>query len=64
MFGQKRDLISANFIREIAVLGHVVVSAQIGGLDDFVTYPNGDVGWAAAWDDMSTLQIVRVAACE
>jgi hypothetical protein len=44
--------------------GPVVVSAQIGGLDDFVTYPNGDIGWAAAWDDMSTLQIVWVAACE
>ena len=44
--------------------GPVVVGAQIGGLDDFATYPNGDVGWAAAWDDMSTLRIVRVAACE
>jgi hypothetical protein len=32
--------------------------------DTFVTYPNGDVGWAWAWGDTSQLKIVRVANCE
>ena len=43
--------------------GPVAISAQLGGLDDFATYPNGDVGWAFSEGD-STLQVARVAACE
>jgi hypothetical protein len=46
------------------VEGPVAVSAQAGGLDDFVTYPNGDVGWAYAWGELSSFQVVRVARCE
>jgi hypothetical protein len=44
--------------------GPVAVSVQAGGLDDFATYPNGAVGWAYAWGDLSSLQVIRVARCE
>jgi hypothetical protein len=44
--------------------GTVAVRAQAGGLDDFATYPNGDVGWAYAWGSMSELKVVRVAGCQ
>jgi len=44
--------------------GPVVVGARAGGRDDFAAYPSGDVGWAHAWDDLSTLQIMRLARCE
>ena len=41
-----------------------MVGARAGGREDFAAYPNGDVGWAFAWDDLSILQIMRVARCE
>ncbi|MBN1608900.1 MAG: hypothetical protein JW940_19895 [Polyangiaceae bacterium] len=44
--------------------GPVAITAQAGGLDDWATYPNGDVGWAYAWGDLSSLQIIRVMRCE
>lgn len=43
--------------------GPVAVSARVGALDDFATYPNGDVGWAYAWSDLSKLQVTRVTRC-
>lgn len=38
--------------------------ARIGGQDDFATFANGDAGWAAAWDDLAQLRVVRVANCK
>jgi hypothetical protein len=44
--------------------GPALTTAQAGGQDDFATYPNGDVGWAYAWGDLTYLQVVRVVRCQ
>jgi hypothetical protein len=46
------------------VEGPSQISAEAGGLDDFASYANGDVGWAFAADGASSLQVVRVTRCE
>lgn len=46
------------------VEGPVETATQIGGQDDFATFANGDAGFAAAWDDLGLLRVVRVARCE
>ena len=43
--------------------GPAAVTARIGALDDLVTYPNGDVGWAFAWSNLAQLQVMRVPRC-
>lgn len=43
--------------------GPVETEAQIAAKDDFMTMPDGDVAWAAAWGDDEELKIVRVDAC-
>lgn len=48
----------------VVVEGPAVTTARIGGQDDFATFANGDGGWAAAWEDLSQLRVVRVAACK
>jgi len=45
------------------VEGPAAVTARAGGQDDFATYPNGDVGWAFAWSNLSQLQVIRVTRC-
>ena len=47
-----------------ALEGPLASSAQFGARDDFINWPNGDVGWAYAWGDTTQLQIVRIAHCE
>ncbi len=37
-----------------------MVDVHAGPVNDFITYPNGDIGWAYAWDDMTQLKIVRI----
>lgn len=44
--------------------GPADVAAESGARNDFVTWPNGDAGWAYAWGDTSRLQVVRVSRCE
>lgn len=64
-WGEDTDLTLAMLDTSGNILeGPVAISAQAGGLDDFSTYPSGDVGWAFAGGDSSTLQITRVARCE
>lgn len=43
--------------------GPVTVPVRFAALDDFVTFSNGDAGWAYAWDDLSLLKVVRVIPC-
>jgi hypothetical protein len=44
--------------------GPVVIEAKVAAMDDMVTFPNGDVVWAYAWDDLSELKVMRVAWCD
>jgi hypothetical protein len=44
--------------------GPVAVNAEIDDYVDFVSYPNGDVVWAFSPGRSSSIDIVRVAACE
>ncbi len=37
-----------------------MVDVHAGPVNDFKIYPNGDIGWAYAWDDMNHLKIVRI----
>jgi hypothetical protein len=46
------------------VEGPAATTAKLGGQDDIVTFANGDVGWAAAWEDLTQLKIVRVLGCK
>jgi len=43
--------------------GPVAIDAPIAARDDFQTMPDGDVAWAAAWDEMSAVRVVRVDSC-
>ena len=43
--------------------GPVEVGAPIDVFQDFVSYPNGDVGWAWAANDSNELTVVRVQSC-
>ena len=36
------------------------VDVYAGPVNDFKLFPNGDIGWAYAWDSMSELKIVRI----
>lgn len=45
------------------VEGPVALDAPMAARDDMVPFPTGDVVWAHAWDEYSTLKIVRVQAC-
>ena len=44
--------------------GPVAVNAEIDDYVDFVSYPNGDVVWAFSPGRSSSIDIVRVSACE
>lgn len=44
--------------------GPVPVPVELAARDDLSTFPDGDVAWAHAWDDMTRLKVVRVRACE
>ena len=37
-----------------------MVDVHAGPVNDFKIYPNGDIGWAYAWDDITQLKIVRI----
>ena len=39
---------------------HEMVDVHAGPVNDFKTFPNGDIGWAYAWDNMTQLKIVRI----
>ena len=43
--------------------GPAAAPAKVAARDDFQTMADGSVAWATAWDDMSKLKVVRVAAC-
>jgi hypothetical protein len=43
--------------------GPAETTARVAPRDDFQTLPDGDVAWAAAWDNLSQLKVVRVDAC-
>ncbi|MCC7020385.1 MAG: hypothetical protein IT332_11545 [Ardenticatenales bacterium] len=45
------------------VEGPAGVDAQIDAWNDFVAFPNGNVGWAYAADRASTIDFVRVGGC-
>jgi hypothetical protein len=42
----------------------ITLSQSFGAGDDFVTFDNGDVGWAHAWTDLTRLKVVRVQQCQ
>ncbi len=44
--------------------GPVAVGAKIDKWNEFVSYPNGDVGWAWSPDRSDRLDLVRVTACQ
>lgn len=56
---------STYFLRPLDTQGRPLAAARaieapFADSDDFVTYPNGDVGWAYAWGDRSVLRLVRI----
>jgi hypothetical protein len=45
------------------VEGPIDIAAQFSDGDDFVSFPDGDVGWAGAWGSRDQLQVMRVRYC-
>ncbi len=38
------------------------INVKAGPVDDFRSFPNGDVGWAYAWDSMNSLKVMRIVS--
>jgi hypothetical protein len=38
------------------------INVKAGPVDDFRSFPNGDVGWAYAWDNMNSLKVMRIVS--
>ena len=40
------------------------IAVMAGPVDDFQTFPNGEIGWAYAWGDLNKLKIMRIQSAE
>ena len=40
------------------------LSVRSGPHDDYMVFPNGDVAWAYAWDEVNVLKVMRISYCE
>ena len=36
------------------------IDVSAGPVNDFGVFPNGDIAWAYAWDDLNKLKIIRI----
>ena len=51
--------------RDLNPIGQTeALPVKFGPLDDFKSFPNGDVVWGYAWTDLTRLKILRLAYCQ